>query len=152
MTTPAESPAPQPAKEPLEPGTHLRLSIFAYVAINLAYGLPIALWPALVWKTIGGNEGEQLAALKSFRWAGAILVAWAIGGVLTLTRPEGRQTMVTTFALQFTFAAAALVVSALADEFAFMPTWFVLLAIVAVGLNAMYLWYGRWAGRRVLNA
>ncbi|MDH3425357.1 MAG: DUF4345 family protein [Acidimicrobiia bacterium] len=153
MTTPTEPAVPsQPPKEPLEAGTHLRLSIFAYVAINLAYGLPIALWPDLIWKTIAGTEGEHLEALRSVRWAGALLVAWAIGGLLTLTRPEGRQTMVTTFALQYSFAAVALVVSSVSDEFEFAPTWFVLVAIVAVGLTALYLWYGRWAGRRLLNA
>ena len=153
MTTPSEPVVPdQPAKEPLEPGTHLRLSVLAYVVLNVAYGLPIALWPDLIWKNIAGAEGLQLEALRSVRWAGAILLAWAIGGLLTLARPEGRQTMVTTFALQFSFATAALVVSALADEFAFVRTWFVLLAIAAIGLAAGYLWYGRWAGRRVLTA
>ena len=60
--------------------------------------------------------------------------------------------MVTTFALQYSLAAAALVVSALADEFAWADTWFVITTIVAVAAGALYLWYGRWAGREVLTA
>lgn len=152
MTTPpAQPPDQQQPREPLEPGTHLRLSVLAYVAINIAYGLPIALWPDLVWKTLAGVDGDQLEALRGMRWAGAILIAWAIGGLLVLTRPRGRQTMVTTFALQFSLAAVALVVSALADEFAFADTWFVLAAIAVVGAGGIYLWYGRWAGRAVLS-
>lgn len=152
MTTPTEPAAPsQPPKEPLEPGTHLRLSVALYIGINLIYGLPIAIWPDLIWKTIADIDGKHLEALRSTRWAGAILVAWAIGGLLTLARPEGRTTMVTTFALQYSLAAVALVVSSLSDEFKFAPTWFVLVSIIGVGLTALYLWYGRWAGRKVLK-
>ena len=151
-TTPPEGLAPEPESTPLEPGTHLRLSVLIYVGVSLAYGLPILLWPDLIWETLAGAEGGVLEGLVATRWAGAILVAWAVGGLLVLSRPKGRQTMVTTFALQFSLAAAALVVSALADEFAFAKTWFVLAAILGVGSAALYLWYGRWAGREVLNA
>lgn len=146
-----QTPTP-PEPTPLEPGTHLRLSVLAYIALNLAYGLPAALWPDLLWGTLGGGDDATVEVLRGMRWAGAILVAWAIGGLLVLTRPKGRQTMVTTFALQTSLAATALVVSALADEFRWAKTWFVLLAIIAVGATALYLWYGRWAARDVLTA
>jgi hypothetical protein len=148
MSQPADA---TPQREPLDPGTHLRLSVLAYVAVNLAYGLPIMLWPDLVWGTLAGANDVELELLAGFRWSGAILVAWAVGGLLVLSRPEGRQTMVTTFALQYTLAAAALVLSAVADEFFWAETWFVLLSIAAITAVGGYLWYGRWAGRRALN-
>jgi drug/metabolite transporter (DMT)-like permease len=110
------------------------------------------LWPDLIWERFAGASDSVLEVLEGMRWAGAVLVAWAVGGMLVLSRPEGRQTMVTTFALQYTLAAAALMVSAVADEFFWAESWFVVLAIVVVGAVAAYLWYGRWAGRRVLTA
>jgi len=145
------TPQPAPKPEPLQPGTHLRLSVLIYVGINVVYGLPIALWPDLIWDTVAGGDSAELVGLMSARWAGAILLAWAVGGLLVLTRPQGRQTMVTTFALQTSFATVALIVSALADEFVWADTWFVLFAIVAIGAESLYLWYGRWAGREVLS-
>ncbi len=153
MTTPPIEPTSKAAEaSPLEPGTHLRLSVLLSIVVNLAYGLPIALWPDLIWGTLAGARSSEVELLSGMRWSGAILIGWAIGGVLVLSRPKGRQTMVTTFALQFSLAAVALVVSALADEFVWADTWFVLVAIVGVGASALYLWYGRWAGREVLNA
>ncbi|MDH3730030.1 MAG: hypothetical protein OES13_02720 [Acidimicrobiia bacterium] len=152
MTTPPIEPEAHAEASPLDPGTHLRLSVLLSVIVNLAYGLPIALWPDLIWGTLAGGTSSDVELLSSMRWGGAVLVAWAIGGVLVLSRPKGRQTMVTTFALQFSLATAALIVSALADEFAWAETWFVLAAIIVVGASALYLWYGRWAGRQVLNA
>lgn len=149
---PPAGPAPEePTREPLEPGTHLRLSVLLYVGVNLVYGIPMALGPSLLWGDIAGADGRELDALVSNRWVGAALIAWGAGGLLVLLRPGGRQTMVTTFALQFTLAAAFLVISALADEFAFVDTWFVLLAIVVVGFGGAYLWYARWRGRAVLT-
>jgi hypothetical protein len=152
MTTPPTESIAHEESSPLDPGTHLRLSVLLYVVVNLAYGLPIALWPDLIWGTIAGGEASEVEVLSGMRWAGAILVAWAVGGLLVLSRPEGRQTMVSTFALQYSLGTAALVVSALADDFDWAETWFVLTAIIAVGASGLYLWYGRWAGREVLNA
>lgn len=152
MTDPTRPSQPEPVREPLEPGTHLRLSVLYYIVINAAYGVGLALVPTVLWGTIGGADGAELDALASTRWAGAILLAWAIGGFLVLTRPAGRQTMVTTFALQYTLACLALAVSAVSDEFVFVDTWFVLVAIVATGFGAGYLWYGRFRGRAVLTA
>jgi hypothetical protein len=151
MTTPPPDTTPRESV-PLEPGTHFRLSVLLYVAVSLAFGLPIALWPDLIWGTLAGGSDSVLEVMTGMRWAGAILIAWAIGGMLVLTRPKGRQTMVTTFALQFSLATAALILSALADEFVWAETWFVLFSIVSVAASALYLWYGRWVGREILNA
>ena len=151
MTTPNPETAPRESV-PLEPGTHFRLSVLLYVAVSLLFGLPTALWPGLIWGTLAGATDSVLEVMNGMRWAGAILIAWAAGGLLVLARPKGRQTMVTTFALQFSLAAAALVFSALTDEFAWAETWFVLFSIIAVGGGALYLWYGRWVGRDSLNA
>lgn len=151
MTTPPPEAAARESV-PLEPGTHFRLSVLLYIAVSFAFGLPIALWPDLIWGTLAGASDPVLEVMTGMRWAGAILIAWAVGGLLVLARPKGRQTMVTTFALQFSLAAAALVISALADEFTWAETWFVLFSIIAVGGAALYLWYGRWVGRDMLNA
>jgi hypothetical protein len=151
MTTPPPEATPRESV-PLEPGTHFRLSVLLYVAVSLLFGLPTALWPGLIWGTLAGASDSVLAVMDGMRWAGAILIAWAAGGLLVLARPKGRQTMVTTFALQFSLATVALVFSALTDEFTWAETWFVVFSIVAVGGSGLYLWYGRWVGREILNA
>ena len=149
---PAATPPQQPASDPLQPGTHLRLAVLAYVVVNIGYGLPIALWPDLIWDTIAGADSGAAEILRSTRWAGAALVAWGIGGMLVLARPKGRQTMVTTFALQESLAAVAIAVSLFGSEFDFADAWFPVLSLIVVAAGAAYLWYARWAGREVLTA
>lgn len=141
-----------PAREPLEPGTHLRLSVLTYIAVNTAYGLPIFLWPDLIWGTIGGADDAAVEVLSSVRWGGAILLAWAIGGLLVLARPQGRQTMITTFAIQYTMATVAILISMVAGEFDYADAWFPVASVIVVAVAGAYIWYGRWAGRHVLNA
>ncbi len=143
-----------PRRAPRTPRGTLNAALVAYMAINLAYGVPMLLFPNFLWGTIGGAEGQALEALESTRWAGAILVAFAAGVFLLLAVPRGQRTFVTTLALHYSLAAAALLFSTLTGEFddiVGLRAWFPWLATVVVALAALYIWYARFKARDLLN-
>lgn len=147
---------PEPAAEARKPRTPrgtLNLALIAYIAVNLAYGVPLLIAPDFIWGTIAGASGEAEAALSTTRWGGAILVAWAVGAFLLMAVPRGQRTFLTTLALQYSLAAAAIAVSALAGEFddAGIRTWFPWLSVTVIGAGALYLWFARLKARDLLN-
>ncbi len=129
------------------------MALLTYIAINLAYGVPLLLAPDFLWGTIAGASGQAEAALATTRWGGAILVAWAVGAFLLMAVPRGQRTFVTTLALQYSLAAAAIALSAVAGEFddAGIRAWFPWASVVVVGAGSLYLWYARLKARDLLN-
>lgn len=131
----------------------LNRALLAYLAINLAYGVPLLLAPDFLWGTIAGAGGEAQAALATTRWGGAILLAWAVGAFLLMAVPRGQRTFVTTLALQYSLAAAAIALSAVTGEFddAGIRAWFPWVSVVVIGAGALALWHARLAARDLLN-
>lgn len=155
MTAPGSEPAqPQPApaqpREPRDPRSMLRLAVLVYIVENLGYGIPMLIWPDLLWGTVAGAEGAALDALTSNRWAGGVLTAVGIGGIMVFTHLRGQRTFVTTMALQLTIAGAAIVVSNIAGEFDIVDAWFRWLSAIVVVLGAIYMWVARWRAREIL--
>ena len=147
----AESKPPFP-KEPRTPRSILNIGLLAFMIVSFGYGLPLLLWPDVLWGTVGGAEGDFERALGTTRWAGAFLTAWAVGAFFVFTRPKGQRTFVTTITLQASLASAALFVSAVSGEFDdVVDTWFPWLSAVIVGLLALYLWYARVKARDILH-
>lgn len=155
MTAEPAQPAPQPtpARTPRTPRGTLNLALIAYIAVNLAYGIPLLLAPDFLWGTIAGAAPAAETALATTRWAGGILIAWAAGAFLLMAVPRGQRTFVTTLALQYSLAAGAIVLSILFGEFedAGFRDWFPWLSAVLVALVALYLWFARLKARDMLN-
>ncbi len=148
--SPSSAPTPAP-KTPRSPRHTLNLALLVLVGLDLGYGLPMLLWPGLLWGTIGGADGLHLEALKTNRWAGALLVGLAIGALFVMARPAGQRTIVTMFAIQSAIAATALVLSAVNGELSgVLDAWFYWLAAVATAATSLYLWYARLKARSVL--
>ena len=148
----APSTAPVP-KEPRTPRAVLNTGLMVYIAVNLAYGLPMLLWPKLLWETIGGADTDAAgAALLTTRWAGGVLVGLAMGAIFVLMRPTGQRTFVTTIAIHTALAAAAILVSAANGEWddAGVEEWFYWLSGIVVASESAYLWYARFKARAVL--
>lgn len=137
--------------EPRSAPATLRLAVLAYVVVNLGYGLPMLLWPTLLWGNIAGAAGAALDGLVSVRWAGAVLVAHGIGGILVFLRPKGQRTYVTAMTLQFTLAAVAIGTSITLGEFDVVALWFRWVSLFVVALAALYLWMARWRARDLLG-
>jgi hypothetical protein len=91
----------RPVKDPTR---SLKTAMLAYITVNAVVGLPLLAFPISFLDTVGFDRivADQLGGI---RWVGAVLVAWAVGSSLVIAQPEGRATLVTTGALQMTFAA-----------------------------------------------
>ncbi len=149
-TPESATPAPTP-KEPRSPRHTLNIALLAVVALDVGYGLPMLLWPNLLWGTIGGADGRHLEALETNRWAGGLLIGLGIGALFVIAKPRGQRTIVTMFAIQSAIVAAALVLSAVNGEFSdVLDAWFYWLAAVVTAATSLYLWYARLKARAVL--
>ncbi len=142
-------PPSSPAKTKREPASLLTSAMVVYVFINLLFSLPLLLAPAAFFDAIGlrGSVADDLGGL---RWVGAVLLAWAISGILVLARPEGRAIFVTTGALQLTLGAVAFVYSWSISEYDW-STWYHLLATTVLVVGGAFMWWARLRGRAVLK-
>jgi hypothetical protein len=129
----------------------LATALLAYAAVNGLSGLLIAFFPRAFWDTIGGAADIYDRAYGSTRFAGAALLALAVGALLVLRRPAGQQTLVTVFALEATFVTLAIFTTLVADD---APTdiWFEILMLLGAGAVAGYLWWARFKARNILKA
>ena len=139
--------APQKAKR--DPASVLTSAMVVYVFINMLFAIPLLVAPAAFFDSIGlsGVVADQLGGL---RWVGAVLLAWAVSGILVLAKPGGRAIFVTTGALQLTFAAVAFVYSWSIGEYEW-SLWYHLLATVILVAGAAYMSWARLRGRTVLK-
>lgn len=142
--------APAAAGKPKrQPASLLTSAMVVYVFINLLFALPLLIAPSSFFDAIGLSNfvADQLGGL---RWVGAVLLAWAVSGILVIAKPVGRAIFVTTGALQLTFAALAFAYSWSVGEYSW-STWYQLLATVILGAGAAYMLWARFRGRSVLK-
>jgi len=120
-----------------------------YIFVNLLFALPLVILPATFFDAIGlpARTADQLGGL---RWVGAVLLAWAISGILVLARPGGRAIFVTTGALQFTLAALAFLYSWSLGEYEWSG-WYQVLATLVLVAGSVVMWWARLAGRKLLR-
>ncbi|MCP4966607.1 MAG: hypothetical protein GY926_15435 [bacterium] len=152
---PMESVPPEdltPGKEvrkPKNPASTLTSALVVYVFVNLFFALPLVIFPATYFDLIGFHQtvASQLAGL---RWVGAVLLAWSITGIAVLARPEGRGVFVTAGATQLTLGALGFLYSWSIDEYHW-DMWYQALASILMTAGAVYLWWARLSGRKVLS-
>ncbi len=132
-----------------DPASTLTSALVVYVFVNLGLALPLVIFPAAYFDLIGLDKtvADQLAGL---RWVGAVLLAWSITGIAVLARPEGRAVFVTAGAAQLTMGAIGFLYSWSIDEYHW-NTWYQVAASVVLTAGAVYLWWARLSGRRVLS-
>ena len=120
-----------------------------YILINLVFGLPLVIFPVAFFDAVGLSEAAA-DELGGLRVLGAVLLAWAISGILVLAKPGGRAIFVTTGALQLTAAALAMLYSWSVREFEW-DSWFQLVAIAVLVTGSVVMWWARFVGRRVFK-
>ncbi|MEA2002284.1 MAG: hypothetical protein U9N84_10440 [Actinomycetota bacterium] len=137
------------ARAPRDPAATLTSALVVYIFVNLAFALPLVIFPAAYFDIIGldGTVADQLSGL---RWVGAVFLAWGITGIVVMARPEGRGVFVTAGAIQLTFAALAFLYSWSLHEYKW-DTWYQALSSGVLVLGAVYLWWARLSGRKVLR-
>lgn len=143
-------PAAARVRRPRDPAGTLTVAMLTYIFVMLVFSLPLVIFPVTFFDVIGLDErvAEDLGGL---RWIGAVLLAWAISGILVLARPGGRAIFVTTGALQFTLGALALLYSWSIGEYAW-DVWYQALATALLIGGSLVLWWARLSGRKVLRA
>ena len=132
-----------------DPSTLLTYAMVVYVFINLLFALPLLIAPSSFFDAIGLSSivAGQLAGL---RWVGAVLLAWAISGILVLARPGGRAIFVTTGALQLTLGALAFAYSWSIGEYDW-SLWYQMFATLILVAGAGYMSWARLRARNVLK-
>jgi len=143
-----EEPA-RPVKKSRDPAATLTAAMVAYIFVNLAFALPLAIFPTTYFRIIGLDRAvaDQLGGL---RWVGAVLLAWAVTAIVVLARPEGRGVFVTAGAFQLTFAALGFMYSWSIHEYQW-DVWYQAMATGLLVAGAIYLSWARMSGRRVLK-
>ncbi len=137
------------ARRPRDPTATFNIAMAVYIFVNLLFALPLVIFPVAFFDAIGlpTRVAEDLGGL---RWVGAVLLAWAISGILVLARPGGRAIFVTTGAFQLSFAALAFLYSWSIDEFAW-STGYHLAATVVLVAGSIVMWWARLTGRKLLR-
>ncbi|MDJ0925317.1 MAG: hypothetical protein QNJ77_12215 [Acidimicrobiia bacterium] len=132
-----------------DPAATLTSAMVVYIFVNLTFALPLVIFPAAYFDFIGldADAADQLGGL---RWVGAVLLAWSIIAIQVLARPGGKAVFVTAGAFQLTFGAVAFLYSWSIREYGWDLWYQVVASLVWIG-GAVYLWWARMSGRKVLR-
>jgi hypothetical protein len=143
---PSEAPVP---KKPRDPAATLTAAMVVYIFVNLAFALPLVIFPKAYFDIIGldSTVADQLGGL---RWVGAMLLAWSITAIQVMARPGGKAVFVTTGAFQLTLGALAFLYSWSIREYEW-DLWYQFLASLVLIGGAVYLWWARMSARKVLK-
>ena len=146
---PDESQEPAVRKPPRDPAATLTSAMVVYIFVNLGFALPLVIFPEAYFDLIGLESGiaDELGGL---RWVGAVLLAWSITAIQVMARPGGKAVFVTTGAIQLTFGAIAFLYSWSVREYGW-DLWYQILASAVWTGGAIYLWWARMSGRKVLK-
>lgn len=144
---PAEHPAAPKARR--DPATTLTTALVVYIFVNLAMALPLVIFPVTYFEVIGMDD-VVAAELGGLRWVGAVLLAWSITAIAVMARPAGRGVFVTAGATQLTVGALGFLYSLSLDEYHW-SAWYQWLCAVVLGAGAVYMWWARLSGRKVLR-
>lgn len=148
-TEPVEPATRREPKKPRDPASTLTTAFVVYIFVNLALALPLVIFPVAYFEIIGLDDSAA-GNLGGLRWVGAVLLAWSITGIAVMARPEGRGVFVTAGAVQLTMGALGFMYSWSISEYRW-STWYQALCSVILTASAVYLWWARLSGRRLLR-
>jgi hypothetical protein len=139
----------EPGRARRDPAATLSMAMVVYIFVNLAFALPLVIFPAAYFNLIGLDDAvaDQLGGL---RWVGAMLLAWSISGIQVMARPEGKAVFVTTGASQLTLGAVAFLYSWSIREYDW-DLWYQIVSSLLLAGGAVYMWWARMSGRKLLK-
>jgi len=140
---------PVPAKKKRDPATTLTTAFVVYIFINLAFALPLVIFPVAFFEVIGIDE-TVASQMGGLRWVGAMLLAWSITAIAVMARPGGKGVFVTAGAAQLTMGAIGFLYSWSINEY-YWSTWYQALASIVLTAGSVYLWWARMSGRKLLR-
>lgn len=142
--------APEPTRARRDPAATLTTAMVVYIFINLAFALPLVIFPSAYFDLIGLDDAvaDELGGL---RWVGAMLLAWSIAAIQVMARPEGKGVFVSAGASQLTLGAISFLYSWSIREYEW-DLWYQLVASLVLTGGAVYMWWARMSGRKLLKA
>ena len=151
-STPASGGAPSGrVRAKMTPEATLGTALLAFAGANGLTGLLMLTFPKALWVSIGGAGATDAArAYTSTRFAGAMMVTFAVMALLVIRKPAHQSTLVTLLCVEESLVAAATFINAVGDH---PPTslWFEwLLALGSIAL-AGFMWWARILGRKALK-
>lgn len=112
---------------------------------SLIYGFGFLLIPG----TLVQLSGSALVEAGWLRWAGGVLIGWAIGTLMVYGKPEKQHIFVTSLCLAHLFSGLGLLYSWMLQEFS-GATWFIAVpTIILLVLSALLFW-GRSRSKGIL--
>ena len=139
----------EPTASPRDPATTLTTAMVVYIFINLAFALPLVIFPAAYFDLIGLDDAVA-DDLGGLRWVGAMLLAWSITAIQVMARPEGKGVFVSTGAFQLTLGALAFLYSWSLREYNW-DLWYQIVSSLLLTGGAVYMWWARMSGRKLLK-
>jgi hypothetical protein len=112
----------------------LKVSLAVYAVLCFIYGIGYVFFPLTLVEMSAGDP----ASPSWLRWAGAILIAFAIGAYRVYKQPENQELLVFTFALGTLFCGLALLYSLLFEMSG--QTWFTALPMILTLVSSALLW------------
>lgn len=150
------APAKPRRKPRRDPVAVLNLAMVVYIFVTMLFALPLVIAPVAFFDGIGldmevaGRSETVAELLGGLRWVGAVLLAWAISGILVLARPSGKAIFVTAGSLQMTFAALAFLYSWSISEYAW-DSWYHSVATAILIAATLVMWWARLVGRKAFR-
>lgn len=142
------APAPEAATT-RDPAATLTTAMVVYIFINLAFALPLVIFPAAYFDVIGLDDAVA-DDLGGLRWVGAMLLAWSLSAIQVMARPEGKGVFVSAGAFQLTLGAVAFLYSWSIREYDW-DLWYQIVSSLLLTGGAVYMWWARMSGRKVLK-
>ena len=140
---------PAAVKRRRDPATTLMTALVVYIFINLVLALPLVILPVKYFELIGLDD-TVAGQLGGLRWVGAVLLAWSITAIAVMARPAGRGVFVTAGATQLTLGALGFLYSLSLHEYDW-GAWYQWLMAIVLAAGALYMWWARLSGRRLLR-
>ncbi len=139
----------EPTSQQRDPATTLTTAMVVYIFINLAFALPLVIFPAAYFDLIGLDDAVA-DELSGLRWVGAMLLAWSIAAIQVMARPEGKGVFVSAGAFQLTLGAVSFLYSWSIREYEW-DLWYQVLSSLLLTGGAVYMWWARMSGRKLLK-
>jgi len=124
----------------------LKFALILGIIDNFFFGLGFLLIPGTLVRLSGGNPAD----LSWLRWPGGALIALGIGAIMVYSKPEKKNTFVTTYALFFLLGGLGLLYSWIMHEYSGANTWFIVFPTLLKLILSALLFWGRNQAKGIL--
>lgn len=124
----------------------LKAALLFSIIVNMFYGFSFFVTPGALRDMAGGTPVE----LGWIRWAGGMLLALAVGGILAYRDPTDQRSMITTLTLAPLLTGLGLLFPLLFETYS-VHTWFIAIpCVITFALFTIMLWASQ-AAKKILD-